>query len=79
LLQRCIQLLESTRNLRLQGEHYPTSQQFMNDCCSDASALLELMEKWSCDWRVAYGAFYLAASGLFVHPDLGTVEVAGTG
>jgi hypothetical protein len=79
LLQRCIQLLESTRNLRLQGEHYPTSQQFMNDCCSDASALLELMEKWSCDWRVAYREIYLAASGLFVHPDLGTVEVAGAG
>ena len=81
LLQPCIQLLESTRDLRLQREHYPTSQQLMNDCCSisDASALLELMEKWSCDWRVAYREIYLAASGLFVHPNLGTVEVAGAG
>jgi hypothetical protein len=37
------------------------------------------MEKWSCDWRVAYREIYLAASGLFVHPNLGTVEVAGAG
>jgi hypothetical protein len=76
-LQKCVQLLETIRVQRLQEEHYPSAQQFVNDCCADASALLELMEAWTCDWRVAYAAVSLAASGLYIHPDLGQVEVAG--
>jgi hypothetical protein len=76
-LQCCIQLLKTTRDLRLQGEHFPNSQQFINDFCSDASAFLEMMASWMCDWRIAYAAVYLAAAGLYVHPDLAQVEVAG--
>jgi hypothetical protein len=76
-LQHCIQLLELTREHRLESEHFPSCQQFINDCCADASALLELMECWSCDWRVTFGAVHLAAAGLYAHPDLGHVKVAG--
>jgi hypothetical protein len=76
-LQWCVQLLELVRDHRLQSEYYPAQQQFINDCCADASALLEMMEGWGCDWRVAYGAIRLAAAGMFVHPDLGDVRVAG--
>jgi hypothetical protein len=77
LLQWCIQILEETRDQRLQSESYPSPQQFRSDCCADAAALLELMMEWSCDWRVVYGAVRMAAAGLYVHPDLKQVEVAG--
>jgi hypothetical protein len=76
-LQLCIQLLETVRVHRLQEEHYPSCQQFVNDCCADASALLEMMEAWTCDWRVAFAAVSLAAPGLYIHLDLGQVKVAG--
>jgi len=36
-----------------------------------------MMEGWGCDWRVAYAAVHLAAAGLYTHPDLGQVKVAG--
>jgi len=77
LLQMCIQILEETRVQRLQSEAYPTPQQFRSDCCADAAALLELMMEWTCDWRVVYGAIKMAAAGLYIHPDLKQVEVAG--
>jgi hypothetical protein len=76
-LQEAIQILEETRVKRLDSEHYPTVQQFTNDCCADASAFLEMVEGWSCDWRVAFGAVHLAVAGLYAHPDLGAVRVAG--
>jgi hypothetical protein len=75
-LQEAIQILEETRVKRLDSEHYPTVQQFTNDCCADASAFLEMVEGWSCDWRVAFGAVHLAVAGLYAHPDLGAVRVA---
>ena len=77
LLQWSIQILEMTRHQRLQSEAYPSEQQFVNDCCADASAFLEMLEGWGCDWRVAYAAVRLAAAGLYAHPDLGQVKVAG--
>jgi hypothetical protein len=77
LLQWCVQILEETREQRLGAEYYPSPQQFINDCCADASALLELMMSWSCDWRVVFAAIRFAAAGLFLHPDLKQVEVAG--
>ncbi len=76
-LQEAIQILEETRVKRLDSEHYPSVQQFTNDCCADASAFLEMVEGWSCDWRVAFGAVHLAVAGLYAHPDLGAVKVAG--
>jgi hypothetical protein len=76
-LQEAIQILEETRVKRLDSEHYPSVQQFTNDCCADASAFLEMVEGWSCDWRVAFGAVHLAVAGLYAHPDLGAVRVAG--
>ncbi len=36
-----------------------------------------MVEGWSCDWRVAFGAVHLAVAGLYAHPDLGAVKVAG--
>jgi hypothetical protein len=77
LLQMCIQILDETRVQQLQSEAYPSPQQFRSDCCADAAALLELMMEWSCDWRVVYGAVKMAAAGLYIHPDLKQVEVAG--
>jgi hypothetical protein len=76
-LQEAIQILEETRVKRLDSEHYPSVQQFTNDCCADASAFLEMVEGWSCDWRVAFGAVHLAVAGLYAHPDLGAVKIAG--
>ncbi len=70
-------ILEQTCHQHLQSEAYPSEQQFVNDCCADASAFLEMMEGWGCDWRVAYAAVHLAAAGLYAHPDLGQVKVAG--
>jgi hypothetical protein len=64
-LQEAIQILEETRVKRLDSEHYPSVQQFTNDCCTDASAFLEMVEGWSCDWRVAFGAVHLAVAGLY--------------
>jgi hypothetical protein len=43
LLQWAIQILEQTRHQHLLSEAYPTEQQFVNDCCNDASAFLEMM------------------------------------
>ncbi len=77
LLQWAIQILEQTRHQRLQSEAYPSQQQLINYCCADASAFLEMMEGWGCDWRVAYAAVRLAAVGLYAHPYLGQVKVAG--
>jgi hypothetical protein len=77
LLQWAIQILEQTCHQHLQSEAYPSGQQFVNDCCADASAFLEMMEGWGCDWHVAYAAVHLAAAGLYAHPDLGQVKVAG--
>jgi hypothetical protein len=76
-LQEAIQILEETQVKRLDAEHYPSCEQFTNDCCADASAFLEMVEAWSCDWRVAFGAVHLAFAGLYAHPELGSVKVAG--
>ncbi len=76
-LQASIQILEETQVKRLGSEHYPSCKQFTNECCVDASAFLEMVETWSCDWRVAFGAVHLAVAGLYAHPDLGAVKVAG--
>ncbi len=76
-LQALIQILEETRVKLLDSEHYPSCEQFTNDCCADTSTFLEMVKTWSCDWRVAFGAAYLAVAGLYAHPNLGTVKVAG--
>jgi hypothetical protein len=64
-----------THDHRLQGEHYPFPQVFINECCADASALMEV---WGCDWRVAFAAIRFHAAGLYTHTDLRQVMVAGS-
>jgi hypothetical protein len=70
LLQWCVQILELVRH-RLGSEHYPTEQQFISDCCEDASALPELMEGWGCDWRVTLAAIRFESACLYMHPSPG--------
>jgi hypothetical protein len=68
LLQWCVQILELVRH-RLESEHYPTEQQFIKDCCEDASALLELMEGWG--WRVTFAAIRFESACFYMHPSPG--------
>jgi hypothetical protein len=76
LLQWAIQILKQTCHQRLQSEAYPSEQQFINDCCANASAFLKMMEGWGCDWRVAYAAaaFFFFSFGQLEAAEKGTYE-----
>jgi hypothetical protein len=73
----CLTVLREIRGLRLQSGRYPTPQEHIAACSCDASALLEIVEKWGAHWQVPYAVMRLAARGLYVHPDVEHLTVMG--
>jgi hypothetical protein len=76
-LQACCHVLEKAWEQRLGEGHYPSREQFLGNCALDADYLLDLIGKWGTDWRVGYVVIRLAQDGLYLHPDVKDVVVAG--
>jgi hypothetical protein len=76
-LQACCHVLEKEWEQRLCEGHYPSREQFLGNCTLDADYLLDLIGKWGMDWRVGYVVIRLAQDGLYLHPDVKDVVVAG--
>jgi hypothetical protein len=76
-LDDCAQVLREIRGLRLQSGRYPTRNEHISSCSCDASHLRELIQGWEAPWQFAYVVMRIAALGLYVHPDIETLEVLG--
>jgi hypothetical protein len=76
-LQACVHILEKMWEHRLQEGHYPSRERFLANCALDADYLLDLLGSWGDDWRVGYVVIRIGQEGLYLHPDVKDVHVAG--
>ena len=69
MVRDALLFLQEIRTMRLLSGHYPARTQYLEDCCLDATELVDLLARFNVSWRVELVVLRVAAWGLYDHPD----------